>query len=537
MSAKQVTALPPWEKLLQRLHVGDASILPGSREYSLIKLITDTRVDLREMFGKLVLALSRLLSANAVFIVRSTPTSIALVAGTLNRERALNLLESAFIHRLTSARDSVVKTIPVGEKKLRAKYRYAYCLPLGERRNGFQIVLLSQAELSNAENNTMQLIQRVLALRVRISGMAEQLAREAESLSLLTHHLSEGMAVLDANLNVTLWNRPMQRLTGYSPREATGKPYQAVFRRDQEADWLKDLMNIYLSTPLRNVFNREFEIISRDGKRCWVNVSGSFMRQAEDRIVQTILIVRDVTQLKAQEERKNEFISIATHELRTPITAIKGYLSLLSRDETGLTDSQKTYLRRAAEANNRLAGLAEDLLRTVQIEEDRLSINLRPVNLREILNRVTRDLKTKAEGKGIAFSYVPPGFEAWVTADEEKLHQVFTNLIDNALKYTNKGSVRVYLDKFETNGEPRIIVHIQDTGIGISSKNYDVIFEKFRRTHNTAQIRESGAGLGLFIVKSFVEKQGGKISVNSRMGRGTTFSVQFPATENPKPLN
>lgn len=530
-------ALPPWEKILQQLNINEAKPLPTERQIALLRALVESEHDLRPTLERSINLFPPAFLAEAALVVKSTPAAIALVASSISRRTALNLLRSAFLHRLAGAKNITEKKIPHSDKKIQDKYQFAVCCPVGERRNGFQVLLFGHQPLSRSELGFLRFVQRALALRYRATALQQQIDREAENLSLLTHHLSEGMAVLDQNLAVTLWNRPMQRLTGYSPREAAGKPYYLVFKRTDNSNWLEELMRVYLETPLQNVFNAEFEITTRDNAARWVNVSGSFMRHGEDQISQTVIIVRDVTQTKLLETRKNEFISIATHELRTPITAIKGYLSLLAREEQSLTEPQRTYLNRAAEANNRLARLAEDLLRTVQVEEDRLRINLRPVDLAKVLEKVCKDLQPKAESKGIQLEYAEPAFETWITADEEKIHQVFENLVDNAIKYTTEGTVRVSTDRYEDNSQLFIIVHVQDSGIGISSKNYDTIFEKFRRTHDTAQIREAGAGLGLFIVKSFVEKQGGKISVNSKIGKGTTFSVRFPATESPKPLN
>jgi|GEM_PF-1118368 len=535
---RETNVLPPWEKLLQRLHLNEGSLSVSESQMLFLRAITDLREDTKGALAKTVITVPRLMPLQASFLVKSTAEAITLLETNLGRKKAVGLLNSAFLHRLTTTKTYTEKRLPAEERKRQDKYEYAICFPVGDRATGFQFIFLAKEELAHNDEVFLKLVRNILTLRHQQSLLREEINREAESLTLLTHHLSEGMAVLNQDMKVTLWNRPMQRLSGYSPREAVGQPYQAVFKRTDAEDWLGQLMNVYLETPLRNVFNTQFEIVTREGTRRWVDVSGSFMRRPTDNTIsQTIIIVRDVSHLKMLEQRKNEFISIATHELRTPITAIKGYLSLLHKDQENLTDKQRTYLGRANDANHRLARLAEDLLRTVQVEEDRLRINLRPVELGPILEKITRDLQEKAKAKQLTLEYVAAPFDTWVTADEEKIEQVFANLIDNAIKYTSQGYVRVFTDRFEENGQSFIIVHVQDTGIGINPKNYEAIFEKFRRTHDTAEIRESGAGLGLFIVKSFVEKQGGKISVNSRIGNGTTFSVRLQATESPKPLH
>ncbi len=532
------TSLPPWERLLNRLNFGDQALSISESQMLLLRVLTDTHADLKTLVGRAVLSLPRLTNSTAALAVRVTSHSTTLLASNLGRKRALPLAGSPFIQRLAQTKGFTVKKLKSSrESEIADRYTSAICMSIGDPSNPLHIILLGK-ELPNRSNEVfLKLVRNILTTRISYFQLQESTKRESESLTLLTHHLSEGMAVLNSELKVTLWNRPMQRVTGRSPREAVGRHYSEVLQRADGTDWLKGLLDIYTSTPLRNVFNLEFEILAANKERRWVELSGSFMRSPEGNIVQTIVIVRDVSHAKILEERKNEFISIATHELRTPITAIKGYLSLLGKEQKNLTEKQLIYLNRATDANNRLVRLAEDLLRSVQVEEDRLRMNVRPINLTPILEKVVRDLHAKAQAKGLELTLIPPKFDAWITADEEKTEQVFSNLVDNAIKYTPTGSIRLSLGHFEENGQGWIVTHVQDSGIGINSKDYDTIFEKFRRTHNTVEVRESGAGLGLFIVKSFVEKQSGKISVNSKMGKGTTFSVSFPATESPKSIN
>lgn len=523
--------LPSWEQLLGRLYFHERAIPPTKQEFAILRYLAESRETIRPVLGRIALMLSRLEPIKAVVVTQRSATDLQILATTISRKRATAVVGQDFIARLLRARALTERAIGRKDQWLYERYHTVYSCPIGNRSDCCQLLFFTTEPLSQSRIVFLRFAVQILGLRLTKQGLEDQLKREAESVASLTHHLSEGMAVINAERIVTLWNRPLQRVTGYAPTEAIGQPIESTFRHTDNPEWLTGEIDRLTREPLENLFRDEFEIRTKQGHKKWVNVSGSALRDKHQRISQVVIIVRDITEHKLLEQRKNEFISIATHELRTPITAIKGYLSLLEKDKTSLTEKHRSYLQRVTAANDRLVRLAEELLLSVQVEEDRLRLNLRPVNLAVILGKVTRDLRQKAQHKGLELIYTSPDFLTWVVGDEDKVQQVFENLIDNAIKYTTAGAITVWLEKREISGQPVIITYIRDTGIGISSKNYGAIFEKFRRTHNTVQIRESGAGLGLFIVKSFVEKLGGKITVSSRIGRGTTFSVRLNASE------
>lgn len=395
------------------------------------------------------------------------------------------------------------------------------------------IILLLGTGLSKSNQLFLDLVRTTLRNRQLRQSLATALSSETDRLSTLTHQLSEGLTILDHNLKVRLWNRPLQRLTGFSPPEVENRSYANALVLPNNRDWLEQLLKEYQSNSSLSVFHDELEIQTKQKVRKWVNVSGSFLRDNDGVIFQTILLISDISHHKELENRKNEFISIATHELRTPITVIKGYLSLLQKTAAILPSKQQEYLDRALEANERLIKLSEDLLQVAHVEENRIQFSLRPVNLLTIVRRAVVDLQTKAAAKGLTLDLFAPNFPAIVAADPERLEQVFINLVDNAIKYTAKGSITVAFRQSDDplTKERQTTVSITDTGLGLNEKEIETIFEKFHRTDGARLSNEPGTGLGLFIVKSFVEKQGGTITVKSRPGRGSSFSVTFASVE------
>jgi len=390
-------------------------------------------------------------------------------------------------------------------------------------------------DIESDEQHFLKFLGNLVISRQERTTYLAQVLKEKQQLVNLAQHLAEGMAIFDKDLNVTLWNRTLQVITGISAHEATGKNYREVFNRAENERWLDNFASNFLKNNPEHTFSQEFQIQSRFNQDKWLSVSGSFFSTKKGVIDQAVILTRDISHLKLLEQRKTEFISIATHELRTPITAIKGYLSMLERERTKMTPSQQLYLSRATEANNRLVNLAENLLRASQVEEDRISINLQTVNLQPVVEKLSIDFSAKAESKGLLIECLEPEFLPLVIADPEKVEQVFANLIDNAIKYTQKGWIKInFIVQESKKQSDTIVTQIQDSGIGIKGKHFQEIFEKFRRTHRPDQAKESGAGLGLFIVKSFIEKQLGSITVQSKLGKGTTFSVKLPGAPKAK---
>ncbi len=228
--------------------------------------------------------------------------------------------------------------------------------------------------------------------------------------------------------------------------------------------------------------------------------------------------------LKRLEELKDEFVFIASHELRTPVTAIKGYLSMVLNGEAGtLGDEAKQMLEQVQTANQRLIQLVEDLLQVARNDAGRLKIEVTPTDLATAIDSVTKELLPLANDKQQTIRY-DSSKSGIVAADNDRLKEVLINLVGNAIKYTPaKGTIEIFHEQ-----QPGMLVtHIKDDGIGMSQEEQAKLFEKFYRVKNTKTASISGTGLGLFIVKQIVEKMGGQIWVTSAPEQGSTFSFSL----------
>lgn len=247
-----------------------------------------------------------------------------------------------------------------------------------------------------------------------------------------------------------------------------------------------------------------------------------------------LLIRRDVEltrandQLRKLDEAKSNFITVAAHQLRTPLSGIKWTLNLLMGGDVGaLPTSQQTLLMKAYESNERMIGLVNDMLDADRIDSGKMHYAPVPIQLTDVLDNVLFELLPQANAKGVSIHLAPPpGGAPKVHADPEKLRAVFQNLVDNAVKYSRpRGTVEVGMAVAEGG---RMRIWVKDDGIGIPQEQQHSIFERFFRARNAVKAETNGSGLGLFIVKSIVEKHGGRIWFESAEGHGTTFFFTIP---------
>lgn len=234
--------------------------------------------------------------------------------------------------------------------------------------------------------------------------------------------------------------------------------------------------------------------------------------------------------LKRLQELKNEFVFIAAHELRTPVTAIKGYISMILEGDAGpISDGIKKFLEPVGQANDRLIQLINDILEIARSEAGRIKIQVFSVNIRAAVKSVIKEITPLASEKKITLDYIigqgEPVDLPLVLADTMRLREVITNFVSNAIKYGREGGwIKIY---HETD-DSFIVTHIEDNGMGIPEKEQKKVFEKFFRSETSRVTQIQGTGLGLFITKELIEKMGGEAWFRSEENKGTRFSFKLP---------
>lgn len=233
--------------------------------------------------------------------------------------------------------------------------------------------------------------------------------------------------------------------------------------------------------------------------------------------------------LKELDKLKSEFVSIASHQLRSPLTAIKGYASLLLEGSFGkVENAAREAIQRIFESSNLMALSVEDFLNVSRIEQGRMKYELSDFDMEKLVRIAVDEMLPIVTKKGLTLSFVPGADLHFVHADFGKMKQVVANLIDNAVKYTPQGSITVSLAR--SGGSVRVIV--RDTGVGIPKETIGKLFDRFVRAENANTVNVSGTGLGLYVAKQMVEAQRGKVWAESEgEGKGSTFIVEMPAID------
>jgi signal transduction histidine kinase len=237
-------------------------------------------------------------------------------------------------------------------------------------------------------------------------------------------------------------------------------------------------------------------------------------------------LARTNEQLRVIDQRKSEFVSIVSHQLRTPITAVKGYTSLLLEDAYGpLTEKQRPQVEKIFISSERLAQMVNDFLDISKIEQGTMKYELAPADIGEMLSELMEDFQPIAEKKGLILDLVlPEDKKVEAVVDAGKLRQIFSNLLDNAIKYTPQGKVAVTL--VDDPQVKEIVVRMKDSGVGLSQDDVHHLFGKFTRGSQGQKQNTEGSGLGLYVAKKMLEAMNGRIWVDSEgIGKGSTFVI------------
>lgn len=250
--------------------------------------------------------------------------------------------------------------------------------------------------------------------------------------------------------------------------------------------------------------------------------------KARERIVAMAEILKKANRdLKKLDKAKSEFISIASHQLRTPLSVIKGYLSMILEGFYGkIPKKVRKRIEYSMESNERLIKLVDSLLDLSHMEGGRMEFNFKKISFSDLVESVYQEYKETIKKKGLKMSFKKPDKKRfYVEADEQKLRQVIANLVDNAIKYTKKGGIKIKLNKEDGN----VVFSVKDSGIGIDPEEKKQLFKKFIRGKKVSRLWTGGVGLGLYVARLIVEEHKGEIGLESKgEGKGSKFWVKLP---------
>jgi PAS domain S-box-containing protein len=425
------------------------------------------------------------------------------------------------------------------------KYRSALAVPLmvGEDVRGVLLLFHPQVghfnkahlllvetaviQVANAINNA-ELYRLIFDQAERLGNTLKAHKVEATKSQAILEGVADGVVVVDADGEVILFNAAAERILGLPREKALGRPINEMLGLygSQGREWMEkvsgwaDQPETY--TP-EEYLAAQLEIGDRVVS---VHLAPVLM---DNEFLGTVSAFRDVTAEVEAERAKTEFVSTVSHELRTPMTSIKGYVDLLLMGAVGtLAEDQRNFLS-VIDANvDRLTVLVNDLLDISRVESGRLAVSPRVMCVEEVVDQVVTTMRARATDQGLILQSEVPSALPEITADPDRVAQILTNLIGNACNYTPAGG-RVTVSVWSNDDE--VCISVSDTGIGISKEDQEKVFERFFRADDSMVQDAPGTGLGLSIVQSLTEIQGGRVWVESELGKGSTFTFALPITK------
>ena len=379
----------------------------------------------------------------------------------------------------------------------------------------------------------------------QVAQLSGQLSSKKQQSEILINSIGDGIILIGTDGKINLMNPAASAMTEWTVKDALGIDAASVVnlaREDGEA--LPDNENpIKTAIAQRAAVN---DVVMRLKGRAQevltvsIVISPVIIPKSQE-FAGAVAVLRDISAARAEERRRADFISTASHEMRSPVAAIEGYLALALNDKVSQIDAKaRDYLEKAHDSTQHLGQLFQDLLTSAKAEDHRLVNHPAVVEMGSFLEQLADSLRFAAEKKGLLVDFVigadmssgtnsastgkviKPLYYAHV--DPERMREVITNLFDNAVKYTEKGKISLGL----TGNNDVVQLYIRDSGVGIPADDVPHLFQKFYRVDNTVTRTIGGTGLGLFICRKIVEMYQGRIWVDSVVDQGSTFYIDLP---------
>lgn len=348
------------------------------------------------------------------------------------------------------------------------------------------------------------------ALKVRISETESEKTR----VSAILENMTEGVVAVDSQRRVILMNRSAERIFNVSFESVLSRSLIEVIQNPRIDDMISR------SIKEQSLISDEIELFHTTHKV----LRASAVNVAKDGLnVCAILAFYDITEIRRLEEMRKEFVANVSHELKTPLTSLRGFIETLLGGALRDPDKAEEFLKMMEEDTRRLTRLIDDLLELSKIESNQVALEFRSLNLKDEIDKCIAVFEPRIRAKRILVKNHVSSIE--VSADRDQLKQVFVNLLDNAIKFNHEEGEVVFSSQ---SLKGLIRVSIEDTGIGISQGELHRVFERFFRTDKARSRESGGTGLGLSIVKHIIEAHGGSVACESTLGKGSRFSFTLP---------
>ena len=367
------------------------------------------------------------------------------------------------------------------------------------------------------------------------SSLENKLSAVESKSDVVINAIDDGVLAISKDGNIELINPSAQQIIGWDQGDALGLNWKSVLKLvTSDGKDVEDLENPISQSLSKNqpTHNDKLFLLTSSEKRILVSIVSSPVGTDGEGI---IVVFRDITKEKAEEREQAEFISTASHEMRTPVASIEGYLGLALNPATAHIDEKaRDFITKAHESAQHLGRLFQDLLDISKVEDGRMKNNPKIINVNEFLKDIFDGLATKASEKQLNYIFMPDIIDEgkekslqpifYANIDPDHFREVVSNLIENAIKYTPSGEVVVNV----TGDDKQISISVKDSGIGIPAEDIPHLFQKFYRVDNSDTREIGGTGLGLYLSRRLAEAMSGNLRVESKYKEGSTFYLEIP---------
>ena len=367
------------------------------------------------------------------------------------------------------------------------------------------------------------------------SSLENKLSAVESKSDVVINAIDDGVLAISKDGNIELINPSAQQIIGWDQGDALGLNWKSVLKLvTSDGKDVEDLENPIVQSLSKNqpTHNDKLFLLTSSEKRILVSIVSSPVGTDGEGV---IVVFRDITKEKAEEREQAEFISTASHEMRTPVASIEGYLGLALNPATAHIDEKaRDFITKAHESAQHLGRLFQDLLDISKVEDGRMKNNPKIINVNEFLKDIFDGLATKANEKQLNYIFMPDIIDEgkekslqpifYANIDPDHFREVVSNLIENAIKYTPSGEVIVNI----TGDDKQIFVSVKDSGIGIPAEDIPHLFQKFYRVDNSDTREIGGTGLGLYLSRRLAEAMSGNLRVESKYKEGSTFYLEIP---------
>lgn len=367
------------------------------------------------------------------------------------------------------------------------------------------------------------------------SSLKNKLSAVESKSDVVINAIDDGVLAISKDGNIELINPSAQQIIGWDQGDALGLNWKSVLKLvTSDGKDVEDLENPIAQSLSKNqpTHNDKLFLLTSSEKRILVSIVSSPVGTEGEGV---IVVFRDITKEKAEEREQAEFISTASHEMRTPVASIEGYLGLALNPATAHIDEKaRDFITKAHESAQHLGRLFQDLLDISKVEDGRMKNNPKIINVNEFLKNIFEGLEAKANEKQLNYIFMPDIIDEgkekslqpifYANIDPDHFREVVSNLIENAIKYTPSGEVVVNV----TGDDKQISVSVKDSGIGIPAEDIPHLFQKFYRVDNSDTREIGGTGLGLYLSRRLAEAMSGNLRVESKYKEGSTFYLEIP---------